>query len=97
MVLLTLRTLLLPNQKTRIEIIADKRHAKRDEQAIRNANDIRHAMMRSKSHIRGVFNMLNDVAEREGFARLSYTEMFSINRHIISHFKVSLYLWKISA
>ena len=66
--------------KTRIEIIADKRHAKRDEQAIRNANDIRHAMMRSKSHIRGVFNMLNDVAEREGFARLSYTEMFSINR-----------------
>ena len=66
--------------KTRIEIIADERHAKRDEQAIRDANDIRHAMMRSKSHIRGVFNMLNDVAEREGFARLSYTEMFSINR-----------------
>lgn len=66
--------------KSPVEIAREKRHAKRDEQAIRDANDIRHAMMRSKRPVREVYNMLNDVAQREGYSRMSYTDMFTINR-----------------
>lgn len=71
---------IITKPKTRIEIIAEERHAKRDEQAIRDANDIRHAMMRSKKPVREIFNMLNDVAEREGYPRMGYAEMFYVNR-----------------
>lgn len=71
---------IITKPKTRIEIIAEERHAKRDEQAIRDANEIRHAMMRSKKPIREIFNMLNDVAEREGYSRMGYNDIFSINR-----------------
>ena len=71
---------IITKPKTRIEIIAEERHAKRDEQAIRDANDIRHAMMRSKKPVREIFNMLNDVAEREGYPRMGYAEMFYANR-----------------
>ena len=71
---------IITKPKTRIEIIAEERHAKRDEQAIRDANDIRHAIMRSKKPVREIFNMLNDVAEREGYPRMGYAEMFYVNR-----------------
>lgn len=71
---------IITKPKTRIEIIAEERHAKRDEQAIRDANDIRHAIMRSKKPVREIFNMLNDVAEREGYPRMGYNDIFSINR-----------------
>lgn len=71
---------IIAKPKTRIEIIAEERHAKRDEQAIRDANDIRHAMMRSKKPVREIFNMLNDVSEREGYPRMGYAEMFYANR-----------------
>lgn len=71
---------IITKPKTRIEIIAEERHAKRDEQAIRDANEIRYAMMRSKKPVREIFNMLNDVAEREGYPRMGYAEMFYANR-----------------
>ena len=71
---------IITKPKTRIEIIADERHAKRNEQAIRDANDIRHAIMSSKKPVREIFNMLNDVAEREGYSRMGYNEIFSIKR-----------------
>lgn len=71
---------IITKPKTRIEIIAEERHAKRDEQAIRDANEMRHVMMRSKEPVREIFNMLNDVAEREGYPRMGYAEMFYANR-----------------
>lgn len=71
---------IITKPKTRIEIIAEERHAKRDEQTIRDANEIRHAVMRSKEPVREIFNMLNDVAEREGYPRMGYAEMFYANR-----------------